>query len=105
MDINSLYIDELTEYCNEKGWPKFRAKQIYEWLHKKHVASADDMSNIPKAIREELNQDMTHVKESGYDSCEVCNPSERYRGWHQKVSVRDGRWTDAGDCLYAVSSW
>ena len=62
MDINSLYIDELTEYCNEKGWPKFRAKQIYEWLHKKHVASAEDMSNIPKAIREELNQDMTHVK-------------------------------------------
>ena len=62
MDINSMYIDELTEYCVEKGWPKFRAKQIYEWIHKKHVASADDMTNIPKSIRDELDKDITHVK-------------------------------------------
>ncbi|SEQ08397.1 23S rRNA (adenine2503-C2)-methyltransferase [Lachnospiraceae bacterium NE2001] len=62
MDINSLYIDELNEYVKEKGWPKFRAKQVFEWLHKKHVTSVDEMTNIPKAIRDELDQDITHVK-------------------------------------------
>ena len=61
-DINSLYIDELNEYVKDKGWPKFRAKQVFEWLHKKHVTSVDEMTNIPKAIRDELDQDITHVK-------------------------------------------
>ena len=62
MDINSMYQNELTEYCLEQGYPKFRAKQIYEWLHKKHVSSAQDMNNIPKDIREKLDADMSHVK-------------------------------------------
>ena len=44
----ALYIDELTEYCNEKGWPKFRAKQIYEWLHKynKYIHFAESYDNF-----------------------------------------------------------
>jgi len=62
MDIRSLYINELTEYCLENGYPKFRAKQIYEWLHKKHVSSAQDMNNIPKDIREKLDADIFSVK-------------------------------------------
>ena len=62
MDINSLYLDELTEYCVEKGYPKFRAKQIYEWFHKKHVSTAEEMTNISKDMREELDKEMTHVK-------------------------------------------
>ena len=54
MDINSMYISELTEYANQQGWPKFRAKQLYEWLNKKHVTSTDMMVNIPKNIRDSL---------------------------------------------------
>ncbi|MDD7514797.1 MAG: 23S rRNA (adenine(2503)-C(2))-methyltransferase RlmN [Campylobacter lanienae] len=34
--------------------PKFRAKQIYEWIYKKNAKSFDDMSNLPKDIREDL---------------------------------------------------
>lgn len=34
--------------------PKFRAKQIYEWIYKKNTKSFDEMSNLPKDIRENL---------------------------------------------------
>ena len=34
--------------------PKFRAKQIYEWIYKKNAKSFDEMSNLPKDIREDL---------------------------------------------------
>ena len=56
-----MYMDELTEYVNENGWPAFRAKQIFEWLHKKHVTSAADMTNLSKQMREELEQDMCKI--------------------------------------------
>ena len=62
MDIRSLYMSELTEYCTDKGWPKFRGKQIFEWLHKKHVESVDEMTSVPKNIREELDKDICHVR-------------------------------------------
>ena len=54
MDIRSLDLNELTEYIVNKGHPKFRAKQIYEWIHKKLVRSVDDMTNIPKELRDEI---------------------------------------------------
>ncbi len=62
MDIRGIYLSELNEYCLEKGWPKFRAKQVFEWIHKKHVCSVDEMTNIPKNMREELDRDIAHVK-------------------------------------------
>ena len=33
---------------------KFRAAQIYEWLHKRCVRSFEEMTNISKALREKL---------------------------------------------------
>ena len=68
MDINSMYISELTEYANQQGWPKFRAKQLYEWLNKKHVTSTDMMVNIPKNIREALDKDMCHVNYAAHQT-------------------------------------
>ena len=61
IDIRSMDFEELSEYVREKGWPSFRTKQIYSWLHAKHVSSADDMTNIPKNMREQLSQDLSPV--------------------------------------------
>lgn len=56
--------DELSEFIT----PKFRVKQIYEWIYKKNVKSFDEMLNIPKALRQELSQnyyfDQLKVKNS-----------------------------------------
>ena len=57
MDMLSYTYDELTEYISKLNQPAFRAKQIYEWLHKKLVCEWDDMSNVPKALKEELGRD------------------------------------------------
>lgn len=58
MDIKSMTMDELTEYVTDKGYPRFRAKQIYEWCHVKLVRSAEEMTNIPKDIREQISDEL-----------------------------------------------
>ncbi|MDF1879652.1 23S rRNA (adenine(2503)-C(2))-methyltransferase RlmN [Sulfurimonas sp. SAG-AH-194-C20] len=37
--------------------PKFRAKQIYDWLYHNYSSTYEDMKNIPKAMKEELSQE------------------------------------------------
>ena len=41
IDIKSLDFQELENSIKEMGLPKFRASQIYDWLHKKLVTSFD----------------------------------------------------------------
>jgi len=36
--------------------PAFRAKQIYGWIYNSFVDSFDEMKNLPKALREELDE-------------------------------------------------
>lgn len=55
-DILSLTLEELTEQFSVMGIQKFRAKQVYEWLHKHLAMSYDEMSNLPKTLREDLNK-------------------------------------------------
>ena len=62
-DIRSMHLDELTEYVKSLGEPAFRGKQIFEWLHKNYVASADDMTNISKALREKIKDDVVTLQE------------------------------------------
>ena len=45
-DIKSLSLDELLDLMQEMSESRFRAGQIYEWLHKKLVEDFDEMSNI-----------------------------------------------------------
>ena len=58
MDIKSLPLNELTEYIVDKGFPAFRAKQLYTWLHKKLIRDAEEMTNIPKDMRKMLSEDI-----------------------------------------------
>lgn len=55
-DIKSLTFDELNNEIISLGLPKFRTKQIFEWLHKFGVASFDEMSNISKDLRVKLSE-------------------------------------------------
>ena len=55
-DIKSLNKQELTEYVTALGFPKFRAAQIYDWMHVKLVESFDEMTNLPLAMRETLKE-------------------------------------------------
>jgi len=56
-DILSLNMTELTEYMDQAGEKKYRAKQIYEWLHKKLASDYAEMTNIPKSLREKMSSE------------------------------------------------
>ncbi len=52
-ELISLSFAELEEFILKLGQPKFRAKQIYEWIYR-GAETFDDMLNIPKSLRELL---------------------------------------------------
>ena len=54
-DLRSMLPEELEQLMSELGEPKFRAKQLFSWLQS-GVASFDEMSNIPKSLREKLSE-------------------------------------------------
>lgn len=60
-DIKAFNLNELTEYIVNAGFPKFRAKQLYQWFHQKIVASVDEMTNIPQNMRDWINDNCHFV--------------------------------------------
>ena len=46
--------EELGAFFKEQGQPAFRAKQVFAWLHQ--GVPFDKMSNLPKALRETLDE-------------------------------------------------
>ena len=54
-DLKSLNRVELEQFFQELGEPKFRAKQVFQWLWR-GVESFDEMTNLSKALREKLRQ-------------------------------------------------
>ncbi len=55
IDIVSLSFNELSAAFKDMGLPKFRATQVYDWLHKKGAVSFDEMTNISKDLIKKLN--------------------------------------------------
>ena len=48
-DIKSMNMAELSAALQELGEPKFRAGQVFSWLHEKRVLRFEDMTNLPAA--------------------------------------------------------
>jgi 23S rRNA (adenine2503-C2)-methyltransferase len=61
-NIRNSSLADLEKLILEMGEPKFRAKQVYEWIWQKHVASIADMTNLSKALREKLSENFTIPK-------------------------------------------
>ncbi len=57
-DIKSMSRTELAAFLSELGQPRFREKQVFQWLHR-GVESFDEMSNLPKPLREQLKENCT----------------------------------------------
>ena len=53
-DIKSMTLAEMQDAFAAIGEPKFRAKQVFTWLHRGAV-SFDVMTNLPKPLREKLD--------------------------------------------------
>lgn len=55
IDLKDFEYDALIDFFKEIGEPKFRAQQVFEWLHK-GVCSYDEMTNLPKVLKEKLEE-------------------------------------------------
>ncbi|MBP7409321.1 MAG: 23S rRNA (adenine(2503)-C(2))-methyltransferase RlmN, partial [Flavobacteriales bacterium] len=53
-DIRELSHEEIITLVADVGEKTYRAKQLWEWLWKKHARSFDDMSDLPKIFRAHL---------------------------------------------------
>ncbi len=62
--IDDLSLEELEKALAEIGEPKFKAKQIFDWVHNKTVDDFEGMRNISKKTREELGKIFDFTKAS-----------------------------------------
>lgn len=56
IDILSLTLEELTKEMLAIGEKKFRAAQLFAWLHEKNVESFEQMTNISAQLRAQLEE-------------------------------------------------
>ncbi len=54
-DLKSLPLSQMTLFFSQMGEPKFRAKQVYTWLHR-GVTDFSQMSDIPLSLRQKLDE-------------------------------------------------
>jgi len=58
MDKKNIYdftLEEWMDWLKENDQPAYRAKQIFDWLYVKKVDVIEQMSNLPKELRNKLN--------------------------------------------------
>ena len=53
-ELTGMTREEITAWMKEQGYPAFRGKQVFEWIHR--GADFDGMTNLPAAMRETLKQ-------------------------------------------------
>lgn len=89
-DILSLTFPALAAQVGELGEKPFRAKQIWNWLHKRYAGSFDEMTDLSAALREKLAERyridapvIEHVQQSS-------DGTRKY-----KLRTRDGRFVEA----------
>ena len=53
-ELTGMTCSELTEWVKTQGYPSFRGKQLFSWIHQ--GADFGDMTNLSKEMREELSR-------------------------------------------------
>ena len=61
IDIKSLNYDELADYIVSIGEKKFRAAQLYSWMHEKLACSYDEMTNISDKLKKVLKENTLYT--------------------------------------------
>ena len=91
MNLKNRTLPELEGDLKALGQPAFRAKQVYGWLHK-GVRSYEEMTNLPKALRERLAE-----------SYPICPPEVVRRQESQKDGTIKYLWKlSDGNCVETV---
>lgn len=55
-DLKNLPLPALEQFLQGQGKERYRAVQIFKWLYQHDVSRFDEMTNVSKALRQELSQ-------------------------------------------------
>lgn len=58
-NLTGLNQEELVEFICQSGEPAYRGRQVFGALHHRRLQSFDEISELPKALRERLSKDAT----------------------------------------------
>jgi 23S rRNA (adenine2503-C2)-methyltransferase len=58
LDVRALTPGELALRVQALGQPRFRAEQIFRWLHQQGAGAWGEMTNVPKALKESLGAEL-----------------------------------------------
>lgn len=61
IDIKSLLYEEVIKEMEQLGEKKFRAGQMYEWMHKKLARDFDEMTNLSKDFRVKCKEHFQYI--------------------------------------------
>lgn len=56
-DIRAYTYEELQKEIKVLGEKAFRAKQVYEWLHQKQADTFEEMTNLSRDFRKQLEEE------------------------------------------------
>jgi 23S rRNA (adenine2503-C2)-methyltransferase len=59
--VYDLTLEEWQDWIKENGESSFRAGQIFDWLYVKRVLAFDEMTNLPKGLRDMLKDQFEFV--------------------------------------------
>ena len=89
--LSDFTLDALTAYLVSLGQPKFRAKQIFKWLHQKLVTDFSQMTDQPKALLAQLAE-----------NCTIAAPTIRRRQQSKDGTVKYLLQLADGNCIETV---
>lgn len=58
-NIKDLSFKEFAAFLAERKQPSYRARQIWQWLFQKRVTSFEEMTNLSRALRDELSENLS----------------------------------------------
>lgn len=90
-DISAYTLAELTACVKELGQPVFRAKQLFKWLHQKLVSEFSAMTDQPKALIAQLEENFV-----------IAAPGIRRRQQSQDGTVKYLLELADGNCIETV---
>lgn len=55
--LDNMTLSQLEDFFESMGEKKFRAKQIFEWIHNKNISNFDECTNIAASLKDKLKEE------------------------------------------------
>jgi 23S rRNA (adenine2503-C2)-methyltransferase len=87
--LYNMTLAELEQWMADLGEPRYRAKQLFQWLYQRRAESFSAMTNLPKSLRQRLSEEaqLTTSREVTRQVSQVDGTVKFLLGWPDGVTV------------------